>query len=169
MDLTQKLTPNWSLAELIRTEHREFLSQQQNPSDKVLANLKMLAEDILQPLHDLNNGDPLHANNGYRCKGLNEAVGGAHNSQHECGEENGEQEAAADLIDYKNGNLHLFELIRNSNLPFDQLITECPDAHGVPAWVHVSVNHKRNRREVLKAKITGHHENGSPIFTYEKI
>lgn len=169
MNLSQKLTDNWSLAELVRTEHREFLEQQQNPPQKVVDNLKMLAEDILQPLHELNNGDPIHANNGYRCKGLNEVVGGAVNSQHECGTENGEEEAAADLIDYKNGNMALFEKIRTSNLPFDQLITECPDKKGIPAWVHVSRNPKRNRRKVLRAHIVGYHDNGSPIFEYQNF
>ena len=159
-----QLTANWTLEELLVTEHREFLAENQNPSDEVKRNLKALAENILQPLRDLI-GHSLHANSGYRCPNLNKAIGGAANSQH-MAEGHG---AAADLVDFTDGNLSLFEKIRTSNLPFDQLITECPDANAVPAWVHVSFDPTRNRRQVLRAKITGHNPNGSPIFSYENF
>ena len=158
MDLTQKLSDNFSLAELTLTEHRELLSENQNPPQIVVDNLKLLATNILQPLRD-KLGYAIHVNSGYRCLKLNTAVGGASNSQHVTGQ-------AADLVDNTNGNLHLFEAIKNSDLPFDQLITECPDANCVPAWVHVSFDATRSRRQVLKAVISGHNANGSPIFSY---
>jgi hypothetical protein len=168
MDVNVQLTPHWNLSELLITQNRNFLDMNRNPPQSVVDNLTKFTSAILEPLRVLNN-DPLHANSGYRCKDLNHAVGGAVNSQHECGVENGQVEAAADLIDAKNGNLHLFELIRASKLPFDQLITECPDAHGVPAWIHVSWNPLRNRRQVLKARITGHRPDGAPLFAYDSL
>lgn len=168
MQLTEKLSDHWSFGEFVITSHRAFLSKNQNPPEHVLNNLKKFATNVMEPLRVLNNG-PLSTNSVYRCKDLNYAVGGASNSQHMAGEANNQEEAAADVMDYKNGNLHLFELIRASKLPFDQLITECPDANGVPAWIHISWNPARNRREVLKATIKGHRPDGAPLFEYVRL
>lgn len=41
-------------------------------------------------------------------------------------------------------NKKLFELIKNSGLPFDQLINESNYS-----WVHVSYSKKKNRRQIL--------------------
>lgn len=76
---------------------------------------------------------------GFRCRALNEAVGGSATSQHMSGQ-------AAD-IDTGNRyqNKLLFEYIRKS-LPFDQLIDESDFA-----WVHVSFRADgKNRKQVLK-------------------
>ncbi len=166
--MEKQLTDHWNLSELVITQHRAYLELNRNPSAHVVDNLTKFATNILEPLRVLNNS-PLHANSGYRCKELNHAVGGADNSQHICGAVNKQVEAAADIIDAKNGNLRLFELIRASKLPFDQLITECPNANGVPAWIHISWNPTRNRRMVLKAKITGRRPDGAPLFSYESL
>lgn len=168
MDINQQLSEHWNLSELLVTDHRAYLDMNRNPPQSVVDNLTHFTAEILEPLRILNNS-PLHANSGYRCRDLNHTVGGAENSQHLCGTVSGQQEAAADLIDPKNGNMHLFELIRNSKLPFDQLITECPDANGMPAWIHVSWNPARHRRQVLKARISGHRPDGAPLFTYENL
>ena len=159
MDLTKKLSENFVLGELLITEHLDFLDENQNPPLIVVTNLQLLVDNILQPIRT-KLGYSLHVNSGYRCLALNKAVGGAANSQHIIGQ-------AADLVDNTNGNLYLFEAIKNSGLPFDLLITECPDANCVPAWVHVSYDATRSRKMILKAKITGHNTNGSPIFEYE--
>lgn len=166
--MEKQLSDHWNLSELVLTQHREYLEMNRNPPALVVDNLTKFTTLVLEPLRVLNNS-PLHANSGYRCKELNHAVGGADNSQHICGQVNGQIEAAADLVDAKNGNLHLFELIRASKLPFDQLITECPDANGIPAWIHVSWNPIRHRRQVLKARITGHRPDGAPLFSYENL
>lgn len=162
------ITENFTLEELLVTQNRKFLEENRNPSEHAKKCLTEFAKVILQPIRDLN-GSSVSVNSAYRCRGLNKAVGGADGSQHLCGEINGQTEAAADICDHKNGNLHLFELIRNSGLPFDQLITECPDKNGVPAWVHVSWNPARNRRQVLKAKVKGYRKDGAPLFEYETL
>ncbi|MBQ5997153.1 MAG: hypothetical protein IJL64_04725, partial [Bacteroidales bacterium] len=50
-------------------------------------------------------------------------------------------------------NAKLFQLIRDMQLPFDQLIYENPNSNG-PDWVHVSFG-PRNRRQVLRQKACG--------------
>ena len=41
-------------------------------------------------------------------------------------------------------------MIKESGLPFDQLINEYPDKNGVPSWIHVSfTTSRKNRGQVL--------------------
>lgn len=108
------------------------------PTPEIARNLTALIDNILDPLREAF-GRPIAVNSGYRCHALNKAVGGVLNSQHLTGH-------AADLTTGTIvGNQALFNLIRKLGLPFDQLIDE---SHY--AWVHVSYDPKRNRRQVLK-------------------
>jgi hypothetical protein len=134
-----QFTPNFSLHELLTTEHRNFDNEQYNPPAEIIGNLRALCVNVLQPLRDAL-GTPLRINSGYRCPSLNKAIGGASNSQHMTGQ-------AADVIDLIHGNESLFRKIKELNLPFDQLIDEFEFR-----WVHVSYDPKRNRRDVLQAK-----------------
>ncbi|HNW54843.1 MAG TPA: D-Ala-D-Ala carboxypeptidase family metallohydrolase [Bacteroidales bacterium] len=133
-----QFTPNFSLYELLVTEHRSFDEEQYNPPSAVIDNLKALCINILQPLRD-SLGTPVKVNSGYRCPSLNKAIKGSLTSQHMTGQ-------AADIIDLTNGNEYLFKKIKELNLPFDQMI----DEFGF-RWVHVSYDPARNRRDILQA------------------
>ncbi len=133
-----KFTPNFSLHELLTTEHRQFDDEQYNPPTAVIENLRALSINILQPLRDAL-GTPIKVNSGYRCPSLNNAIKGAVNSQHMTGQ-------AADIIDLVNGNASLFRKIKELNLPFDQMI----DEFGF-RWVHVSYDPVRHRKAILQA------------------
>ena len=109
------------------------------PDAKAKANLTALVSNLLDPLRE-KWGKPIVVTSGYRCAKLNRAVGGAKNSQHTTGE-------AVDirtLSDSRAENRKLFELVRTSGLPFDQLI----DEYGYD-WLHVSFRDGANRRQVL--------------------
>ena len=80
-----------------------------------------LVENVLQPLRDAW-GKPLHINSGYRCRQLNEAVGGVPTSQHVKGE-------AADIA--ADSPAELARLAVSLGLPFDQMIL-------YPTFVHFS-------------------------------
>jgi len=134
-----QFTPNFSLMELLVTEHRNFDEEQYNPPAAVIENLRALCINILQPLRDAL-GTPLKVNSGYRCPSLNKAIGGATNSQHMTGQ-------AADVIDLTHGNESLFKKIKELNLPFDQMIDEFQFR-----WVHVSYDPSRNRKDILQAQ-----------------
>jgi hypothetical protein len=83
-------------------------------------------------------GKPIGVNSGYRCRRLNEAVGGTPTSQHLKGE-------AADITTgSKEGNRRLFELIQSLGVDFDQLI----DESGYK-WLHISYKAQGNRRQIL--------------------
>lgn len=133
------LTKNFPLRELLRsqTATRLGFDEQFNPSSDIIENLRLLCVNVLQPLRD-GMGRALFVNSGYRCLRTNEAVGGAKTSQHLSGQ-------AADI---EAGHLtieQLYQRIKNSDLPFDQLIQEFDQ------WVHVSYNAAGGRRQCLRA------------------
>ena len=92
--------------------------------------LHVLVEQLLDPIREAW-GAPIVVSSGYRCKELNELVGGAKNSHHLLG-------CAADLIaGSKAEHRKLFELIRQlqqaGKIRFTQLIAE-DDFR----WIHIS-------------------------------
>ena len=111
------------------------------PSKEEEKNIIDLVENILDPLRK-EYGKPIIINSGFRNKQLNKLIGGSKTSQHLTGQ-------AADIqtiVDTKEENKKLFDLIQKLNLPLDQLIDEY-DFN----WVHVSYS-PRNRRQILHIK-----------------
>ena len=109
------------------------------PDAQAKANLTALVANVLDPLRE-KWGAPIVVTSGFRSVKLNRAVGGAARSQHCKGQ-------AADIrsvSDTKKDNKRLFELVKASGLPFDQLIDEYDYD-----WVHVSFRIGANRREIL--------------------
>lgn len=140
LNLQQKLSPNFTLLELLKspTANRMGLREQFDPPPEVVANLKRLCLEVLEPLR--RECGPLIINSGYRCPRLNEAVKGARNSQHLTGE-------AADIECVNYTNALLFKKAQELKLPFDQLIWEFGSRTN-PDWVHISRS-DRNRKELL--------------------
>lgn len=112
-----------------QTATRLGFNEQFNPSALVISNLEKLCFNILDPLRE-ELGVPLKISSGYRCLRLNNAVGGAKNSQHLTGQ-------ASDVEGMNITNAEIFETIKKMNLPYDQLIWEFGNKKE-PAWVHVS-------------------------------
>ena len=111
------------------------------PNEQEKENIYQLVEKILDPLREAY-GKPIVVSSGFRCEKLNKAVGGSKTSQHKTGQ-------AADirsLEDTREENKKLFDLIKELNLPFDQLINEYDYD-----WVHVSYS-DRNRKQILIIK-----------------
>ena len=114
------------------------------PDQFQLANMKLLAEKVFEPLREWVGG-PIRINSFFRCKALNKAIGGSTTSQHCKGQ-------AMDIDDggCKKTNAEMYEWIKE-NLDFDQMIWEFGDDKN-PNWVHVSyVSPEENRNRCLKA------------------
>lgn len=129
---------------------KSFTAETQNianvPNSAAKKNLKRLIYTMLEPARELI-GCPIIVTSGYRCSKLNAAVGGVKSSQHLQG-------LAADIIsgNKRRYNKTLFELIKNSELPYDQLISEMTDQRtGWCEWVHVSIapTGKTPRRQAI--------------------
>ena len=114
------------------------------PNEQERKNLVQLTRKILQPIRNMFG--PTSLSSAFRSELVNNAVGGSPNSQHRLG-------FAADIV--KTGNTPLFqafELIKNSSLPYDQLIYETGTKTNKKAvWIHVSYNPKGGRRQAMLA------------------
>lgn len=143
MDRTDKLSPHFTLGELIKSETAERKGIDNMPEEAMIPKLKTLCEQILEPCRS-HFGKPIRPSSGFRSAALNAAIGGSSNSQH-CKAE------AVDFEIHGVSNFVLAEWIRD-NISFDQLILECYRS-GEPnsGWVHVSIseNPNENRKKVL--------------------
>lgn len=147
-----KLTENFSLAEMTKSETALRLDLPNDPEPEHLENLQALAENVLQPVRD-HFGRGVKVNSAYRHPDVNRAVGGSTTSDHCKG-------MAADIEIPGIANADLAEWIKD-NLEFRQLILEFYTP-GVPdsGWVHVSYNPADNKKQVLTAM----KENGKTVY-----
>ena len=125
------------------------------PNEEQLANMKLIAEKIFEPLRSYVGG-PIKINSFFRCPELNTAIGGSKTSQHCKGQ-------AMDIDDTfgRCTNAEMYEFIKE-HLDFDQMIWEFGDNDN-PNWVHISyVSEKENRNRCLKA----YKENGKTKYKH---
>ena len=150
-----KLSPNFSLSELTKSQTAERKGIQNNPNADEIYNLTLLCENILQPIR--NKFGSFIVSSGYRCPELSIAIGSSENSQHCKGQ-------AADFEVAGVDNYELALWIKD-NLNFDQLILEFYD--GVDpnsGWVHCSCSMERSRKQMLKAEKIEGRTSYSPIL-----
>jgi zinc D-Ala-D-Ala carboxypeptidase len=79
-DLKYRLTTNFVLGEFLLTDHLEFQALNQQVSSDQIGKLHQVA--LLEELVRTELGCMLHNHSGYRCPGLNTAVGSSDRSQH---------------------------------------------------------------------------------------
>jgi len=129
------MTPNFTLAELTATSHRQF---DNTPNDTETANLQRLAE-FLEQVKTILGGKPIMVNSAFRSKRVNDSVGSKDTSQHRIG-------CAADLRVPGMTPDAVVRAVIDAGLPFDQIIRE------FDAWTHISVTNTPDgapRRQAL--------------------
>ena len=148
-----KLTENFSLNELTKSQTAERKGIDNTPSTEHQENLKSLCEMILQPIRD-HFGQVVSVSSGYRSPELCVAIGSSTKSQHAKGE-------ASDFEIFGISNKELADYI-NENLDYDQLILEYWKGEDEPnsGWVHCSYTNGNNRKQYLRA----YKENGSTKY-----
>tara|TARA_R100001082_G_scaffold72413_1_gene41452 strand:+ start:468 stop:959 length:492 start_codon:yes stop_codon:yes gene_type:complete len=145
-----KLSKNFSLTELTKSQTAERMGLDNNPSEDQTENLRLLCERVLQPVRD-HFDDVVTISSGYRSEILSQKIGSSSKSQHCRGQ-------AADFEIFGVENNKVSDWIKE-NLMFDQLILEYYTP-GEPnsGWIHVSYNRdiNLNRKEYLMAiKVDG--------------
>ena len=131
-----KLSEHFDLSEFTVSQEAVRKGINNLPTDEIISRLRDLCTHILEPIRDLA-GKPLSITSGYRSPELNQTIGGSTTSQHCKGE-------AADFHAQGYTTEELFQLVKSSNIPYDQLIQE------FSSWVHVSYR-PNNRRQALYA------------------
>lgn len=129
------LTPNFTIHELTYSVTANANNIDNRPSVPVIANLKALCENVLQPLRDYLDS-PVKITSGFRCAVLNKKIGGAKNSQHLYGQ-------AADFIVPRKDLKQVYNYIKH-NLPYDQLLFEY---NKTDKWIHVSYRSDGHNRK----------------------
>jgi len=126
------MTPNFTLAELTTTSHRQF---DNTPNEAELANLQKLAE-FLEEVKALLDGKPIMINSAFRSKQVNDSVGSKDTSQHRTG-------SAADIRVPGMSPDAVVRALVASDLPFDQVIRE------FDAWTHISISSTPRRQALI--------------------
>lgn len=138
-----QLSENFSLKELTVSETATRKGLDNTPNDVVIANLKTLAENILQPVRE-HYGKSVKVNSGYRSPEVNASVGGSKTSDHCKG-----QAADIEISGVSNGDLAKYIA---ENYKFTQVILEFY-TQGIPdsGWVHVSYDANDLKCQTLTA------------------
>ena len=142
------LSDNFTLNELIYSDTAIRKGIFNNPNDEQINNLKLLCENILEPVRN-NFNSPVIINSGYRSPEVCLAVGSTIKSQHTKG-----QAADFEIVGIANKDLADWVV---SNLDYDQCILEFWNENEPNSgWVHCSYSSLGNRKQYLKAqKIDG--------------
>src|SRR4051812_11621284 len=125
MLLDDKLSPHFTLRELIRTNHREI---DNTPSEEVIERLAVFCKVYLEPVR--KQFGALYVTSGYRSPALNKAIKGAKDSAHPYG-------CASDFNPLVKGtkNSQVIIWLRDkSGLDFDQVIEE---ETTTDKWIHL--------------------------------
>lgn len=144
-----RLSPNFTLDEFVTTS----TGLENIPGPLEIENLRLLVENILQPLRTYLN-QPINISSGYRSPLVNTAIGGSKTSQHSKGQ-------AADFSVPGMTNQQIIDAIRYLKLPYDQVIDEqLKGKH----WVHVSYV-KGGRKQWMTARDGA---NGGTVYSTVK-
>jgi len=147
------LSKSFTLNELTKSQEATRLGIDNTPNEEHILNLKLLCENVLQPIRDFY-GMPLSVSSGYRSAALCEAIGSSSKSQHTKGQ-------AADFEIFGIANSVLADFIVK-NLDYDQCILEFWNENDPNSgWVHCSYNALGNRKQFLKAEKL----NGRVVYT----
>ena len=136
------LTRNFSLLELTKSDTAIRKGIDNNPNADQIEKLKLLCENILQPVRD--HFGRVKVTSGFRSVELCMAIGSSANSQHAKAE-------AADFECLGTSNAEVFDWIKE-NLPYDQMILEF-FTPGEPnsGWIHCSWIPEGRRASFLHA------------------
>ena len=147
------LSKSFTLNELTKSQEATRIGIDNIPNEEQIQNLKILCENILQPIRDFY-GMPVSVSSGYRSAALCEAIGSSAKSQHTKGQ-------AADFEIFGVANKNVAEFIIK-NLEYDQCILEFWNENEPNSgWVHCSYSANGNRKQYLKAEKL----NGRIVYT----
>ena len=147
------LSKSFTLNELTKSQEATRLGIDNTPNEEHILNLKLLCENILQPIRDFY-GMPLYVSSGYRSPELCEAIGSSRTSQHTRGQ-------AADFEIFSVPNKEVADFVVK-NLEYDQCILEFWNENEPNSgWIHCSFNSAGNRKQYLQAQKL----NGRVVYT----
>lgn len=143
IDPNKKLSENFTLAEMVASDTAKKLKIDNTPTLADIYHLEELCKNLLQPIRDAY-GKPIKVTSGFRCRKLNQAVGGSATSAHMRG-------YAADIKPVS-GSYKEFEafvvdfLMAHPEIKFDQVLLE---RKGNTKWLHVSLRNNVGKQRMM--------------------
>lgn len=143
LDPNKKLSENFTLAEMVASDTAKKLKIDNTPTLADIYHLEELCKMLLQPIRDAY-GKPIKVTSGFRCRKLNQAVGGSPSSAHMRG-------YAADIKPVS-GSYKEFEafvvdfLMAHPEIKFDQVLLE---RKGNTKWLHVSLRNNVGKQRMM--------------------
>lgn len=139
---------HFTFGEFVRSDTAARLGIDNRMPELAEAHVVELVDILLDPLREAWGG-PLTVTSGYRCRELNEAVGGSATSAHTAGwaadlvPDSGDPRGVQGLVDFA------VEWLTATGLPFDQLLDE---RSGRSRWLHIGVRNLKGkqRRQMLR-------------------
>lgn len=146
------LSPNFTLAELTRSQRALVMKLDNTPPPHAVANLERLCVELAEPVRA--QFGPLYVSSGYRSLALNGQTPGASTTS---AHPDGRAMDATPAREHTPGDLiAMVQWVAESDLPFDQVIYECvPQRDRVARWVHLGI-----------AK-PGHTPRRQPLMTFD--
>lgn len=140
------LSKHVTLKEIIKSPTAIKLGIDNTPTLEHIDNLKLVLNNIFEPMREALGGNPIYISCGYRGKELNDATPGASITSYHCSGK------ALDLDDVygKVTNKDIFLYIYN-NLEYAELIWEYGTDEN-PDWVHVAYDKGKNIKETLRCR-----------------
>lgn len=126
-----KLSKYFTFEELTVSSYAKRNKIPNTPNTLQLETLKQTAKQMDKVRELLNV--PIIVNSGFRSVEVNRGIGSSDNSQHCKGE-------AVDFVTHQYTPRQIVEIIKKSDIPYDQLILE------YESWVHISFS-SRNRKQ----------------------
>lgn len=148
------LSPHFTYEEFTHSDYAKKHGINNDMGQTEYYNAERLCLDVLEPIRD-ELGMPINITSGYRCKQLNDAIGGSKTSQH-C------DMTAADIHCKDMDKLWnvIIDMIKSGEIECGQLINEFN-----LQWLHISLPTRGKLNEVLKAT----KKNGKTIYTIVKL
>ena len=128
-----KLTDNFTYEEFVHSDIALKYGIDNTPQRGDVRDYIVLLAQTLQKIRD-RLGEPIRISSGYRCKELNDTIGGATSSDHLFG-------CAVDI--QCSDNKKLFDLICEMAQKGEIRCRQIIDEYGY-RWVHISINNKWN-------------------------
>ena len=154
------LSPNVTLDMALHSDRANFLKIDNTTTDShLIGNMSAVANNCFEAIK--KQFPDAVISSFYRCDQLNKAVKGQSTSQHMKGQAidifssghipnlvalTQEDKAKTVSVYIRKRNLEILNWCK-TNLKFDQLLNEFPDANGCPAWVHISFNNNGVNRQ----------------------
>jgi len=137
-----RLTTHFSIEEFTRTRHADLQQKNIDEATQYLHYMLEVAKELEKIRMFLHR--PVHITSGFRCKELNDRIGGSPTSQHMVGQ--AADFTVQDFSDIGQGLPFVFEWCRR-HLDLGQLILERPE--GRKPWIHFGLPREGREPEVM--------------------